>query len=278
MTDLEFSDLDTFLLNQDNHIIHHVWFDNVTNKRKAKKEYKKLKMCRDSWKIQNPTWCHVEWNKEASYNLVKTHYSEYIELYTHYPYEIQRCDMIRYLILHRYGGFYVDMDYYCNRSFDKVLLTYRNDIYFVQSPNRIIGQDSEHVSNALIYSKKGHAFWRKLLLEMELNKEYPYFYPKHVVVMYTTGPGMINRVYSRYKYRFYLKSYPWKLFHPYGITDHILRLRQNTEIYAIHMGRGSWEDGDSKFLLTMVRDWPVFILILLIPILTFLYKMYKHYC
>ncbi|MFT5275595.1 MAG: mannosyltransferase OCH1-like enzyme [Saprospiraceae bacterium] len=38
-----------------------------------------------------------------------------------YPYNIQRADAIRYLVVHYYGGVYADMDYECPQAFDPLI-------------------------------------------------------------------------------------------------------------------------------------------------------------
>jgi mannosyltransferase OCH1-like enzyme len=267
MFDLSFEDLDRYLLQQKGRIIHQIWFGTIPNKRVAKKAYEKLKRYRDSWKIKNPSWCHVEWNKDYCYDLIKYIYPEHTELYKQYKYQIQRCDAIRYFILHRYGGLYADMDYFCNRPFDEVLENYQNDIYFVQSPNSTIGQDNDHISNSLMYSKPNNPFWKKIFIELEQNKTCPYFYTKHMHVMFTTGPAFLNRIYSKYKYRFRVKSYPHRYFHPFGLKDDILSLKLGDNVYAAHIGKGSWEESDSKVLIGFVREWKVLLSILLVLIL-----------
>ena len=53
---------------------------------------------------------HKMWNLKDCEELICEHYPEYIELWNEFRYPIQKCDFIRYLILHRYGGFYLDCD------------------------------------------------------------------------------------------------------------------------------------------------------------------------
>lgn len=267
MTELSFENLDKYLLQQGGKIIHQVWFGTIPNKSSAKKAYKKMQIYRDSWKVKNPLWCHIEWSKKLCIELVKREYPEHMEMFKQYKYQIQQCDAIRYILLHRYGGWYVDMDYYCNRPLDEVHQAYNNDIYFVQSPNSVLGQDSDHISNSLMYSCPRHKFWRLFLIELEKHRKAPLYYSKHLAVMFTTGPAILNRIYTKYKKNYGLKSLPWKLFHPYGIGDDIAKLKVDPEIYAIHIGKGSWEGKDSKFLLTIARDWKIMIFIVLIMII-----------
>jgi inositol phosphorylceramide mannosyltransferase catalytic subunit len=265
MNTLDLKDLDTYLLSQKGRIIHQVWFGTIPNKKEAAKTYDKFKIYRDSWKIKNPTWCHMEWSKKLSEQITKAFFTEHWDLYKKYPYEIQRCDMVRYFCLYRYGGIYADMDYYCNKSFDDAFTHFNNDFYLVNTPN--VG--NSYVSNSLMYSKPGHVFWRRLFLEMEMSQECPIYYSRHLIIMYTTGPGILTRVYNANKIKDRLKSLPYNLFHPHGISDNIMSLR-NDKVYAIHLGKGSWEKNDSKIFIYFYREWRFIFFIVLVLILPLL--------
>ena len=265
MDTLDLHDLDTYLLAQKGRIIHQVWFGTIPNKKEAAKTYDKFKIYRDSWKIKNPTWCHMEWSKKLSEQITKAFFPEHWDLYKKYPYEIQRCDMVRYFCLYRYGGIYADMDYYCNKSFDDAFTHFNNDFYLVNTPN--VG--NSYVSNSLMYSKPGHVFWRRLFLEMEMSQECPIYYSRHLIIMYTTGPGILTRVYNANKIKDRLKSLPHKVFHPHGISDNIMSLR-NDKVYAIHLGKGSWEKHDSKIFIYFYKEWKFILFIVLVLILPLL--------
>ena len=265
-----FSDIDKILLAQNGRIIHQVWFTSIQNKKKTIECYNKLKIHRESWKIKNPTWFHFEWNQHLSDILVRTFFPEHYNMYKKYYYEIQRCDAIRYFFLYRYGGVYADMDYYCNKPLDDAFIKFNKDFYLVQSPNN----GGEYVSNSLMMSRPKHPFWKSIFIEMEINKYCPIYYSRHMIVMYTTGPGLLTRVYNKYKIKYKLSSLPYKLFHPYGISDDIMSLK-DSNAYAIHIGSGTWEKKDSKFLIYIYREWKIIlfiILILLIPNLVYMYN------
>lgn len=268
MTELNFTDFDTYLKNQNGRIIHQIWFGTIPNKREARKAYEKLKLYRDSWIIKNPTWRRVEWSKAMCLNLIKTFYPEHSNMFKNYKHEIQRCDAVRYLILHRYGGWYVDMDYYCNRPLDEAMEEYTNDIYFVQSPNGSFLQDDDHISNSLMYSVPNHQFWKQVLIDLEKGQNTPYYYTKHLTVMFTTGPGILNRIYSACKYKYKVKSLPWKLFHPFGIKDDFRSVSCNPSVFAVHMSKGAWSEKDTAVINFVVRDWPILALIIFYFILT----------
>lgn len=50
------------------------------------------------------------WTDQDIMNLVQEHYSEYLDTYNNLQYNIQRVDMGRTFILHKYGGIYSDLD------------------------------------------------------------------------------------------------------------------------------------------------------------------------
>lgn len=271
LSSLDFEDLDHYLLAQKGRIIHQVWFGTIPNKRAAKKYYNKLKRYRDSWRVKNPTWCIIEWNKNMCIQLIKFYYPEHENMFKQYRYEIQRCDAIRYFILHRYGGLYADMDYYCNRPWDEVLRDYPKDLYFVQTTN-YSSEEQERASNSLMYSKPGHKFWPYLFLELQKHQTCPVYYTRHMTIMFTTGPSIVTRVYRKLKRKLRLSYYPAKYFHPYGISDDITSLTGNKEFYAIHLGKGSWEKKDSKIFLFFFREWRVMlalVTVLVLPVLIY---------
>jgi mannosyltransferase OCH1-like enzyme len=262
MNELEFDDLDKILLGQNGKIIHQVWFGTIPNKKKAEKEYKKLKKYRDSWKIKNPSWYHIEWNKSMSTSLIKKYYPEHLKMYNKYTYEIQRCDTVRYAILHRYGGLYADMDFYCIKPFDHALKEYTNDFYLVQTPN----MPGDYVSNSLMYSKyPNHKFWNTLLVYMEMHKNTPIYYSKHLTIMLASGPGILNRVYQEFKIPLKLKSLPHKYFQPHNHADDILSLN-NDNLYTIHASKGCWHGTDSTFIVLIARNWAILLFIITVII------------
>lgn len=268
----DFVDFDKYLLGKKERIIHQIWFGTIPNDKEAKKAYDKLKIYRDSWVIKNPGWSRVEWSKEFCIELIKKFYPEHMDIFNNYKYEIQRCDMIRYFILDRYGGWYADMDYYCNRPLDEAMNVYKNNIYFVETQNTVIGQSDNYISNSLMYSVKNHSFWNCVMIELEKSQKVPIYYSRHLEVMFTTGPAFLNRMYTQYKYKYKLKSLPWKLFHPYGVKDDIRSINLSSEIFTAHVNKGSWCGKDSMFFNTILIEWKIIIGIIIVmffPILIY---------
>jgi inositol phosphorylceramide mannosyltransferase catalytic subunit len=269
MNNLNFEQLDQYMLSCNSKIIHQIWFFNgILPRRQSKKVFNSLNKYRDTWIMKNPDWVYKCWDSDEALNIVKKFYPEHLNMYKNYNYEIQRCDLIRYFILHRYGGLYADMDYCCVKPWNEVLRLYKSDIYFVETPNKMT--QGVHVSNSLMYSRKNNSFWRALFIELEQNKNLPIYYGRHLTIMYSTGPCIINRVFQRYKSKYKLKSYPFELFHPYGINVDLDTNKSLTnKIYAYHLGKGSWENQDTKILIFLYVEYKillVLILVLLFPL------------
>ena len=53
--------------------------------------------------------------------LVEKHFPEYLSLYRSFPYNVQRWDTIRYMILYVYGGVYTDLDTECFKPIEPLL-------------------------------------------------------------------------------------------------------------------------------------------------------------
>ena len=56
-----------------------------------------------------------EWTPDEVETLIRTHYSDYWDIYVNCRYPVMRVDIARILILHFYGGIYSDMDVWPNR-------------------------------------------------------------------------------------------------------------------------------------------------------------------
>ena len=75
--------------------------------------------CQD--KNSDHQYCH--WTDAEIDAFVAAVYPAFVGIFRRYPYPIQRADAARYLILHRYGGVYVDLDIECRVSFTSILST-----------------------------------------------------------------------------------------------------------------------------------------------------------
>ena len=152
--------------------------------------------CQRSWRATYPDYTYMFWNDDDLDNLVREYFPEYLELYARYPADIYRIDFCRYLILHKYGGIYADMDYYCSRRFDHLLPPDKASL--VASPC-----SGEIMQNSLMASPAGHEFWIHVLdnavafffvnqdIILDPNSRH---HLRGRLVISATGPGLLDRV------------------------------------------------------------------------------------
>jgi mannosyltransferase OCH1-like enzyme len=128
----------------------------------------------NSWKQLFPDWDYRLWTDKQNRQFIKTYYTKYLNLYDKWEYNIQRADMIRYFLLHRYGGAYCDLDNKPKINFEYYFCETNCDAYFV-------AQHISGVTNALMFSKPGADIWLEVFDEMVEASENEYYamMPKH---------------------------------------------------------------------------------------------------
>ncbi|KAF8556972.1 hypothetical protein OG21DRAFT_426575 [Imleria badia] len=129
---------------------------------------------------------YMLWTDASSREFIAEHYPWFLDTFDNYEYVIQRADVIRYFVLHHYGGIYLDLDIGCLRPLDPLL------VYPVILPKTIpVG-----VSNDLIFAERGHPFFAQTIHNL-VTFDHDWFlnYP---TVMFSTGPMFLSAQYSIY--------------------------------------------------------------------------------
>lgn len=265
----EFQAFDKFLLSLKGKIIHQVWFDTIQSKRKTKQAYTKFLKYKQSWEQKNKSWQMIEWNKVMCLDLIKTHYTEHFDLFKNYKHEIQRCDAARYFILHRYGGFYVDMDVECLTSADIIRAEYPKKIYLAETGNQAFGT---RVSNLMMYAEPDHPFWKQLFLELYAQRESPFYYTKHLEIMYSTGPAFLNKCFYKFGSKYKLDIFPFEKFNPLFLGRPIYTVNKSL-LHTLHYGCGSWESSDSKIIIFFYCNWRLVIFIILVMLIPYIFEI-----
>lgn len=137
----------------------------------------------------HPAWTYRLWTDDDNRNFVKSHFPEFFDIFQALPKNIMRADVIRYLLMYRLGGLYMDLDYEMLKPFD--LLQYE----VVLPREACTVQRPETVCNAIFASAPGHPFFKAVIDELRAN---PPLGPNPDVEN-ATGPGLISRVYRRSK-------------------------------------------------------------------------------
>lgn len=93
------------------------------------------------------------WNDIDARHLIENELPDLLPTFDSYPYDIQRADVIRLVVLYVYGGIYLDLDIICLQSLDQLL---KYD--FIVPRTSPVG-----LSNDVIISKARHPFLLQLL-------------------------------------------------------------------------------------------------------------------
>jgi len=148
----------------------------------------------------NPDWQYILWTDEMNRQLIEEHFSYFLWAFDGYPYGISRADAIRYHILYRYGGVYMDLDIVPKSPLSQMKFVFDAnpediDVVFPKTPNFV----SDQVTNSFMVSKPGAAFMHLLSLELMNNVIPPYFMIPHAYVVDSTGPHFCSRIVHRTK-------------------------------------------------------------------------------
>lgn len=106
-----------------------------------------------SCKDLHKDWTFHLWTDTTAAEFVTTNYPHLLRDYMSYAQTIQRTNILRYLLLHHFGGVYLDLDLKCRAPLDGLL----------HLPWLTPGAFPSGINNAFILSKKGHPFLEFLI-------------------------------------------------------------------------------------------------------------------
>lgn len=124
----------------------------------------------ETWKYDYPDWEHVFWDAKKMNSFILEFYPQYWEAYNSFRYNVQRWDVIRYLILDKIGGMYVDFDYESFKPMDELL---ENRLCcFSQEPEYhcALAHRPYIFNNSLMASIPNHPFVKRII-ERVFSKE-----------------------------------------------------------------------------------------------------------
>jgi mannosyltransferase OCH1-like enzyme len=137
------------------------------------------------------------WHLKDCEKLIEEDFPEYLELWNDFRYPIQRCDFIRYCILYKFGGLYLDCDIRPVKNLDAV---FNDPLYFVHWAD----DDNRKIYNAIIGSVKNQKIFLDFMIECkrsfyEKSKNKTYDTWKGRFIFQTTGHYMLERVIKKNK-------------------------------------------------------------------------------
>jgi mannosyltransferase OCH1-like enzyme len=204
-----------------------------------------------TWKQYHPGWEYRFWDRPAIERFLETFCPEYISLYKAFPFDVQRWDAIRYLILYYQGGLYVDMDYECLEPLDTLLCDSSCCMGLEPSVNAVRHNMPHIVGNALMASVPGHHYFERIIENVfsESNTSLPGNKNKSLHIIETTGPFMTTRIYDAYPSSEEITLLPAELIAPLTLAEvrQLLNGHETKEMeekiekaFAVHYFFGSW--------------------------------------
>jgi len=202
----------------------------------------------ETWKENHPDWEYWFWNRQRINDFLESACPDFLEYYRAYPFNVQRWDAIRYLILYHIGGMYADLDYESIQPLD-VLLT---DSTCCMGMEPVLHKNADNllpVGNALMASMPKHPYMAAIINDLKTNFSINYGKGDTVQIIATTGPLMVARVYDQFKNKKSVTLLPADLVSPLSINEvRMLRtghapkdvLKKVERAFAIHYCFGSW--------------------------------------
>lgn len=218
------------------HIIHQTW--------KTHQLPPNFEKYVSSWKnLQDYT--HILYNDQQCTQFISQHYPQYLGLFKELEKGVQRADVFRYLVIHKYGGVYADIDTICTRDITPLLQGHRMVVgveyepkynngrtqylqwFFASVPgNDILLGIVDNIQQRLDIKKKWGT-WFPLVLDGRRNTELDR-------TLWLTGPFVFSDCIEPYTK--HIKVYPRCIL---GSYDRTPGCRQKG--YLIHGFEGTWK-------------------------------------
>ncbi|KAI6357310.1 hypothetical protein MCOR25_007697 [Pyricularia grisea] len=196
---------------------------------------------------QNPGWDVKIWHSQDSLAFIANEYPWFLSTYEGYKYPIQRVDVMRYFLIRKYGGIYIDLDNGCEASLEPLrsLPAFTTDGGLGALSNNIIGAQPDHP-------------WTRMLTENLEAYNWNWLLP-YARVMYNSGQWYLTAMWEQYHATLRGGSVP-----PYAGSDwaklHRVMMdeREGADrwVFWNHAGHGgTWGAGDDWFWAWLGRHW-----------------------
>ena len=176
----------------------------------------------ETWRFHHPTWTFTVWTQHNLPPMINHH--EFHQCRN----VAQKADILRYEILHMYGGVYVDTDFECLRSIESLVAKY--DCFAAE-------EEPVRLSNAFIGCIAGHFLMRRLIRRLpESMRNFSGKWPPA-----QTGPRFFTRcARNRHGWESGIKVFSAPLFYALEAPGSKRQRKSLTKAYAVHHGHGGW--------------------------------------
>jgi mannosyltransferase OCH1-like enzyme len=184
-------------------LIHQTW--------KSEQLPPKVAPFANSWQRHNPSWERILWTDRMLLTFVSEHYPHLFELYCSYSNPVSRADAARYMLLHKFGGFYADIDVECLAPLDPIanetraVLCHEPPSHWpMHAPYR---SHPFLIFNGVMAGPADHPLWTRLLERLPLSR-----YGDDVLDQ--TGPCFLTGIYLDFEDKASIALHNSQLFTP----------------------------------------------------------------
>lgn len=209
-------------------IIHQTW--------KTENVPWKWKLYQKKVKQLHPDWEYRLWTDKNNMEFVKLNYPDFFDIFRNFPKNIMRADVIRYLIMDKIGGLYLDLDYEMIKTFD-----FKNvSIVLPLNRSKKFGDNENSLGNCIFASVANHPFWKDVIDYLTKNQ---IIVSEYIQVLDATGPGFLTKIFYENQYE-NIYTPDRMVFHPPVPANkkEYYEILNNGISYGIHHGWGSWKE------------------------------------
>lgn len=205
-------------------LLHQTWVDKNVPERWKKAQESCIKA--------HPDYTYKLWTDEEGLELIRNEYPWFLDTYEKYPYNIQRVDAVRYFILHKYGGIYIDLDMGCNRE-----LKFLRQANFTAPLTYPVG-----ISNDVMAAVPGNRYLERAIHRLQYWNHWLFI--KYIQVMFSTGPMFLTSQYAtaRRGVKKAVSVIPATLYGKYDFSG-------DPAFYHLH--GSSWHADDAAFIFIL---------------------------
>lgn len=202
-----------------------------------------------SVKVHNQDFEYVFLDDPAVEDFIDTNFKGYRSILDSVPFRIQKYDLVRYLIIYEYGGFYFDTDMLLNAPlrdlcesacvfpFERLSWSsYLRNNYGMdwEVGNYAFGATARHPFLAAVIENCLRGFRDKQWAE-QMTQGLPRLLRNELYVIYTTGPGLVTRTLAE----FANAHEHIRILFPDDVLDKANGWNRFGK-YGVHLGVGSW--------------------------------------
>ena len=169
-----------------------------------------------SWRLHHPRWKYLFWTDVNALHFIQRLYPEQFVLYYALNADVERADVLRYLIMYELGGVYADLDMESLKPLDAYISGHECILASEPLEHAYLLHNLERplASNAFIACRRRHPFFRFVIDNLER-----YYRLSHLGIIEdtpvdTTGPKMLAEMLKEYNKLNISKEHPVHLAEP----------------------------------------------------------------